>query len=51
MMGDGGNLTVLEVGEVAALCGNLTEDYQHTWGSFEYWCEGVLFSSLGLFGD
>ena len=55
MMGDGGNLTVLEVeevaGEVAALCGNLTEDYQHTWGSYEYWCEGVLFSSLGLFGD
>ena len=93
MMVDGSNMSVLgpgdSAGEMAAMCGNLTEDYQveletkvhskvrnhgeaptrdfsfsiashslrfklyyqRTWGSYEYWCEGVLFSSLGLFGD
>lgn len=32
------------------VCGNLTEEYKRVWKQYEYWCEGVLFSSLGLFG-
>ena len=36
----------LEVSE----CGNLTDEYHTVWKSYEFWCEGVLFSSLGMFG-
>ena len=32
------------------MCGNLTAEYKTVWKNYEYWCEGVLFSSLGLFG-
>jgi len=32
------------------VCGNLTEEYKTVWKQYEFWCEGVLFSSLGLFG-
>ena len=32
------------------MCGNLTTEYKTIWKNYEYWCEGVLFSSLGLFG-
>jgi len=32
------------------VCGNLTEDYKRVWKEYEFWCEGVLFSILGLFG-
>ena len=35
----------------AAECGNLTEEYHTVWKSYEFWCEGVLFSSLGMFGQ
>ena len=33
------------------ICGNVTPHYQQVWAKYEYWCEGVLFSSLGLFGN
>jgi len=32
------------------VCGNLTVEYWETWKQYEFWCEGVLFSCLGLFG-
>jgi len=31
-------------------CGNLTFEYFKTWKEYEFWCEGVLFSCLGVFG-
>ena len=34
----------------ASECGNLTEEYHTVWKSYEFWCEGVLFTSLGMFG-
>ena len=34
-----------------SLCGNMTEHYQTVWRKFEFWCEGIIFSSLGLFGN
>ena len=33
-----------------SLCGNLTLEYFQVWKSYEYWCEGVVFSILGLLG-
>ena len=33
------------------MCGNLTQEYKTIWKTYEYWCEGVLFSSLGFFGN
>ena len=39
-----------EMSVEAAECGNLTEEYHTVWKSYEFWCEGVLFSSLGIFG-
>ena len=33
-----------------AVCGNITSEYERIWKNYEYWCEGVLFSSLGIFG-
>ena len=32
-------------------CGNLTPEYNAVWRGYEFWCEEVLFSSLGLFGN
>lgn len=32
------------------LCGNLTQNYYEIWKQYEYWCEGIIFSGLGLFG-
>ena len=32
------------------LCGNLTVEYEQLWRAYEFWCEGVLFTSLGIFG-
>ena len=37
-------------GDDLTLCGNLTEEYEHVWRTYEFWCEGVLFTSLGIFG-
>ena len=34
-----------------SLCGNMTEQYLTIWSKYEFWCEGILFSSLGLFGN
>ena len=31
-------------------CGNITDDQLDVWTSFEFWCEGVLFSLVGSFG-
>ena len=39
-----------EMSVEAAECGNLTEEYHRVWKSYEFWCEGVLFTSLGMFG-
>ena len=36
--------------EDLTLCGNLTEEYEQLWRAYEFWCEGVLFTSLGIFG-
>ena len=33
-----------------SLCGNLTLEYEQLWRAYEFWCEGVLFTSLGIFG-
>ena len=33
-----------------SLCGNLTLEYERLWRAYEFWCEGVLFTSLGIFG-
>ena len=34
-----------------SLCGNMTEHYVTIFKKYEFWCEGILFSSLGLFGN
>jgi len=31
-------------------CGSMDENGEHLWNSFEYWCEGVLMSTLGTIG-
>lgn len=33
-----------------SLCGNLSDEYSEVYKRYEFWCEGVLFSSLGLCG-
>ena len=33
-----------------SVCGNYTPEYENVYKSYEYWCEGILFSSLGIFG-
>ena len=39
-----------EESEDLSLCGNMTVEYDKLWRTFEFWCEGVLFTSLGIFG-
>ena len=34
-----------------SLCGNLTPEYLAIWRKYEFWCEGIFFSILGLFGN
>jgi len=33
-----------------SVCGNYTKEYEELYKAYEYWCEGILFSSLGIFG-
>ena len=34
-----------------SVCGNYTKEYEELYKAYEYWCEGILFSSLGIFGE
>ena len=34
-----------------SLCGNLSEEYEGVFKRYEFWCEGVFFSGLGLCGN
>ena len=29
-------------------CGNLDEDYMIVWNAFQWWCEGIFFTGIGL---
>ena len=31
-------------------CGNMTDSYLNVWQTFQWWCEGVLFTGIGLGG-
>lgn len=29
-------------------CGNLDENYMIVWNAFQWWCEGIFFTGIGL---
>lgn len=35
---------------LTAICGNMDEHYIHVWQTFQWWCEGILFTGIGLCG-
>ena len=36
--------------ELIERCGSMTDDYIYTWQNFQWWCEGTLFTGIGLGG-
>ena len=36
--------------ELIERCGSMTHDYINTWQNFQWWCEGTLFTGIGLGG-
>ena len=36
--------------ELIERCGSMTDAYINTWQNFQWWCEGTLFTGIGLGG-
>lgn len=36
--------------EIGERCGNMDSEYIRIWQNFQWWCEGVLFTGVGLAG-
>lgn len=37
-------------GKVQLDCGIMTENFKDVWWQYQYWCEGILFTAVGIFG-
>ena len=44
------NFTDIPQRNVSGRCGLMDETYVHVWQTFQWWCEGVLFTGVGLAG-